>query len=722
MSYFRSTLIGFACALVLIIPPSAIADDTAIQKSLIIEKISTDPKISIDGILTEQAWSKADWYTEFTQSEPQYTSRPSEETHIAFLYDDENLYIAVKCFESSLDNIFASKLRHRDSVYSDDIVEIVFDTYRDQVRGYLFVTNPLGAKDESQINGPGQYNWNWDDSWEVETEITEQGWQAEFRIPLSILSFATAESNTWGVNARRVMRTRNEKVYMTPPPPPFDISSLNYSLSLRGFKNLERQRNIQVIPYSLVKGTTDENDQTDANFDAGADVKYAVNSDLVLDLTANTDFAQVEADNQQVNLSRYSLFYPEKRDFFLENAQLFSFNPGFGYGRSLMPFFSRRIGLYEDSAVPILAGARLSGKISGNDIGLLSVQTDSVDTLNLEKGFYNVARLRRNLDGRSFIGGIVTTSDRGDFSSRTYGVDGQWFFSNQLFLTGYYTAVDEAEIGSDANAYGLTLDYTSDPYGWAITTNETGENYSPDLGFVPRKGIRQNNIVFRRSWRLQNRSIVRRFSLRGSSNWTENVVVGDMESTKKGLHSDIELESGGKIDINIDHNYEQLFNTFILSDDIAFAPGEYNYYTTSISYESSEARRWQTDLRFQTGGYFGGDRDDVSLSLRYIFSKHFNMTAQYSQYNISHEEKDLRWKIFRTRLNYIHSAHISLSGLFQYNSSTGSYITNIRLRWIHSNDSDFFIVINDVHTENELEKLELVGREAIIKINYRFFL
>ena len=338
----------------------------------------------IDGQFTDETWSNAAWQSDFRQSEPNFGESSTEMTSVAFAFDDKNIYIAVRCNDARPDLIRATKLRHRDSPASDDYVQIIFDTYLDQNRGVVFLVNPLGAKEEAQVNGFRHYNWNWNEVWEAAATLTSGGWQAEFRIPLRVLRFSGSECQEWGVNVRRVIMRKHEHAYLVPPPPPFDISSLNYAAKLTGLKLSRQDRNFQILPY-LLAGSVFEYDEdtgvseTSSINDIGFDMKYSLTSDLTLDATYNTDFAQVESDEEQVNLTRFSLFFPEKREFFPENAQLFSFGALGGrgmYGGGLSPFFSRRIGLDDDGeVVPIDFGLRMTGKVGRQDVGVLSVRT-----------------------------------------------------------------------------------------------------------------------------------------------------------------------------------------------------------------------------------------------------------------------------------------------------------------------------------------------------------
>lgn len=706
--------------IILVIASPAIAEQT---KGSVpeINCREVEGEIKIDGSLNESAWEKAEWFDDFRQSVPYFGEKASEKTEIAFLYDKRNIYIAVRCLDSQPDRIVATKLRHRDSPDDDDHIQVIFDTYRDQVRGYTFIVNPLGAKEEGQVLGRHSFNWDWNEVWDARAEITSEGWQVEMRIPFRVLRFSRAAEQVWGVNVLRSIKRKQENDYIVAPMQMYDISELNVAALLKGMRDIKPERNLQLKPYALAGAIYNpELDDTEARRDIGLDLKYSVSSDLTLDVTVNTDFAQVESDDEQVNLTRFSLFFPEKREFFLENSQLFSFGGGGFHAPDIEPFFSRRIGLYEGNTVPIDAGVRLSGKIGRQDVGLLSIRTGSVDELGLEAAYYNVARIRRYISGRSYIGGIITDSRRGDFSSTTLGVDGQWWFTPDLYFKGNYVHVNDPQYDSGTDAYYLNLDLTRDPWGFTINLKEIGENLYPDLGFVRRHGYRQQDGSFRRSFRTNSHGI-RRHTFRVTGDWLTSSVVDVMESSSYGLNYEMELESGDKIEVRNSRNFERLFEPFDLDDNLVFSPGDYSFYSTDISFESENSRRFGIDADVVIGQFYDGDRLEWSAGMHYIFNKHFRTQFSYSNYDIDSDHGSLDWRIWGMRLEYTFNSYLSASTFLQYNSSSGNATLNLRLRWIHSNDSDLFIVFNE-RRNNSLERWILEGREALIKINYRIFL
>jgi hypothetical protein len=651
----------------------------------------------IDGTLNDVAWENAVWYDGFTQSVPDFGEPATEATSIAFLHDDDNIYVAVRCHDQAPQLIRANKLRHRDNPQSDDHVQIIFDTYRDQTRGVVFVVNSLGAKQEGLVMGYHRYNWSWKDVWQAKTMVTAEGWQAELRIPLRLLRYSSAEDQEWGANVMRTIRRKHEDVYLVPPEPPFDISSLNYAVTLTGLRLSGRQRNLQVMPHLLAGATQTEvsatgETETDSISELGIDLKYSLTSDLTLDATYNTDFAQVESDDEQVNLTRFSLFFPEKREFFLENAQLFSFGPGNGGPRApdLDPFFSRRIGLHKDGdTVPIDFGAR---------------------------------RVRRDLGGRSYIGGLVTDSRRGDLRSTTFGVDGVWFITAPLSLRAYYLAVDDndEEQGNGNDAYHVSLDLTTDPWGFLFSFDEVGESFDPDLGYVRYQGYRRKNAILRRSFR-PGRWGVRRVSIRTFNTWTDSIEQSTLESSRLNLNLEVEMESGDNLRVGCNRNFERLFDTFELSDELSYTPGDYTFLNTELSYETDRSKSFGGDASLTTGEFYDGDQQLLRGGLWYVFNRHFKAAGSYSSYQVDSDHGDLDWTIWKLRLSYFYSSNMSVSTFYQYNSSTGAKLLNLRLHWILKNDSDLFIVVNE-RKMDELMTDEESGRDLAVKINYRLFL
>ncbi|UCF37745.1 MAG: carbohydrate binding family 9 domain-containing protein, partial [Acidobacteriota bacterium] len=403
-------------------------------------------RIEIDGILDEAEWELVEPASDFTQNEPLQGRPSTERTEVRVLYDDKNLYIGAYCFDSEGSSGLISKELKRDfSPRDSDVFQVVLDTFNDNRNGFVFGVNPRGAKRDMQVGGDGQsFNSEWDAIWHVRTMITDAGWQAEFAIPFRSLRFGPGEEQFWGINFDRRIRRKSEVAQWAPVPQPYFAYRVSLAGSLNGVSDVRQGRNLYVKPYLSAPIVRGENDDVDFKPDAGLDVKYGLTSGLTLDLTLNTDFSQVEADDAQINFSRFSLFFPEKREFFLENRDIFDFGStgvrtggrrrrgGLSRpGNDLVPFFSRRIGIEDERLVPILGGGRVTGRAGPYRLGFISMQTARFEEIPSTN--FTIARLRRDVFQSSDIGVIfVNKNEAGDDFNRTYGVDANFRFFDYL--------------------------------------------------------------------------------------------------------------------------------------------------------------------------------------------------------------------------------------------------------------------------------------------------
>ncbi len=378
-------------------PVSAQASDKRISAAHI------ESTIVVDGNLDEPEWQLVEPAGDFIQKEPRQGEPATEPTEVRLLYNDDTLYLGVFCFDSAgAEGIVLTDITRDYSDSINDHFAVVLDTFDDDRNGFLFGTNPGGAKRDAQFGAQGSPNFDWDGIWHVKTRITESGWQAEIAIPFKTLRFRAEELQTWGINFVRRVRRKNEDTHWSPVPRGYRVSRVQFAGALEDISGIRQGRNLNIKPYLSAPLTRREGDDVDFLPEVGVDVKYGVTPGLTLDLTVNTDFAQVEADEQQINLTRFSLFFPEKREFFLENAAIFQFGKvsgGFGPGGDLIPFFTRRIGISGGQLIPILGGARLTGRIGRYTLGVLSIQADEFETTPSTN--FSVVRLRRDILKRS---------------------------------------------------------------------------------------------------------------------------------------------------------------------------------------------------------------------------------------------------------------------------------------------------------------------------------
>ena len=501
--------------------PSAAQDQTTTSdRRAVASRVDQPP--AVDGnVLGDDAWANVAPATGFIQSAPDEGEPASERTEVRVVFTEDTIYVGVVCYDGDPGSIIVSDSRRDSSLTNSDSFQLILDTFLDQQNGFVFGTSPSGQEYDGQLVNEGQggsgmgrggqtrgagggFNLNWDGVWQVRTSISDVGWSAEFAIPFRTLRFPPGQNQTWGVNFQRNIRRRNELAYWAPLPRQFDLFRVSLAGQLSGVEAPEGLwRTLQVTPYVVGEAfRLQENASGGVTTvgDFGADLKYGVTSGLTLDLTYNTDFAQVEVDQQQINLDRFNLFFPEKRPFFLENAGAFTVsNSGgaaFGDPGQTELFFSRRIGIGpQGQAIPILGGARLSGKISDSvTVGFLNMQTETVAGLTPANNF-TVARLRQDLPNRSSIGGLfVNRQATGELAgtdnyNRTYAVDGRWGFGQNGLVSGFAAGTETPGVPGEEHAYDLAVDYNSQT--WRVPGQLPGDGRQ----LQPGGGVRASHRV-----------------------------------------------------------------------------------------------------------------------------------------------------------------------------------------------------------------------------------
>ena len=403
-----------------------------------------DSPITLDGILDEPVWAQSEPATDFIQREPYEGQPATERTEIRILYDKESLYFGASVYDSEPDKLIINSLRQDFPQSDDDGVSFYLDTFNDDRNLYAFFINPAGAKREMQVVDEGRdQSLPWEDVWEVKTRIAEDGWYAEVRIPFRSLRFSKAKVQTWGINFQRRVRRRNEQAFWSPMPRRFISFNISFAGDLKGLEDIEPGRNFKVKPFATSEFREFAGDDFDIHGDVGLDLKYGLSPGLTLDGTLNTDFSQVEVDEQQITLTRFSLFFPEKRDFFLENSGIFFFGPTAQRDarQDIILFFSRRIGLSPDGQpLPIWGGARLTGRQGKYGLGFFNMQTRETDSDPANN--FTVLRIKRNIMANSDVGGLFINRDSslpGDYN-RTFGIDANFRFWEDLRIASFLAA------------------------------------------------------------------------------------------------------------------------------------------------------------------------------------------------------------------------------------------------------------------------------------------
>ena len=687
-----------------------------------ITALYTEGEIVVDGNLDEAEWNLAQPATDFIQNDPLTGEPATERTEVRILYDDENLYVGVYCFDSEGENeIVLTEVRRDYRPRESDHFSAIFDTFDDNRNGFIFGTNPGGAKREGQSGGDGaDVNFDWDAIWDVKARITESGWQFEMAIPFTTLRFPEGGGQVWGVNFSRRIRRKNEATFWSPIPRSQTMSRVSFAGTLEGINTNRQGRNLYFKPYLSAPVVRKLGDDVDFVPEVGGDVKYGLTSGLTLDLTVNTDFAQVEADQQQINLTRFSLFFPEKREFFLENSSIFQMGKSqrrFGRvsGRDLIPFFSRRIGIAEGQIVPILGGARLSGKMGHYTLGFLSLQTAKFEETPSTN--FTVLRLRREILRNSDVGGIfINKYVNGGGFNRTYGFDANLKFFNYLDIIPFILKTESpGQAGKDLAAnIGITW---NDPFWDLIAEYMTiEENFNPEVGFVRRTNIRKTRGKFGVKPRPGERiPWIRQFQPFLDVNYItdqENILE---TRTVEGNFS-ILFENNSNLRFSHLSNFERLDEPFEIRPGQEIPIGDYNFGEYTLAFSGDRSRMFSGNASVQTGGFFDGDKDSYTLGVRFLLNYHFEADVSWEHDDVALPSGDFKTNLVSKRVLYSFSPRMFLNALIQYNSTDREIESNIRFNFIYKPLSDFFLVYN----ERRASTGEVNERAIIAKITYVF--
>ncbi len=701
----------------------------------------TSAPIAIDGVLDEPAWAGAPVASGFLQNEPHEGQRASFDTEVRVLYDEEALYVGVFAHDDQPSALIVSDLKKDFNTAASDAVLVVLDTFGDQRNGFEFATNPAGAKWDAQMSNEGrESNANWDGIWDVRTRITDEGWYAEMRIPFRTLKFSALDPQAWGVNFQRRLRRRNEDSYWAPLPRIYNLDRVSMAGTLDGLRNLRPGRNLRVKPYAAASSSTVGTASPDGTFDVGLDVKYGLTSGLTLDATVNTDFSQVEADEQQVNLTRFSILFPEKRDFFLENSGIFQFGlPSSGTatvggaspaasGRQNSPpdmklFFSRQIGLSSaGTSIPILAGTRVTGKAGPFALGALNIQQreqGSVPSTN-----FTAVRLDRPLLANSDVGVMLLSKDvRGAGSNRVAGVDGNFRFG-QLALGAYAvkTVASPQAVpghGDDVSARA-NLNYQSRRWLARGAYEVIGRRFSDELGFVPRVGVNHAAAYARTNVRPAWAS--RLFGIReiGPHFHFDQFDRRDGTGTESRYfdwHVVLSMNDSGFFESGLNTNREGTVAPFTLNSarGVKIQPGTYDFNEYFVLYRSNNSARLSYETRVSVGDLYDGRRNGYAFAPVLRVNEHFNASVSLQVNDITLPTASYVSTLVATRVNYSANTRVFLNALVQFNTDTRQWTSNVRFNIIHRPLSDIFLVYNDRRMERTGD---LVDRSVIAKMTY----
>ena len=700
--------------------------------ALTLEAIRLDAPLDIDGRLDEALYG-FDPMPAFTQYEPIYNAEPTQRTDVWVAFDDDNVYVAARVWEGDLDRMVANEMR-RDSnnTWQNETFAIVLDTFHDRRNGLEFAVNPLGGRNDGQLTNEGSYNGDWNPVWDLATGRFDGGWTVEMALPFKSLRYGPGRAQTWGFQARRSNRWKNELSFLTLPPAGLGQNGLfrvSAAATLTGLEAPPPSRNLEVKPFVISDVSTDltasPTVRNDPGGDVGLDVKYGVTPNLTADLTLNTDFAQVEADERQVNLTRFSLFFPEKREFFLENAGLFQFGGATG-GRGETPvlFYSRRIGLDGGRDVPIVGGGRLTGRVGAFSVGALNIQTDGVEDTGVEATNFTVLRLRRDILRRSSVGALYTqrsVSTLGDGANQAYGVDARFGFFDTVTLNTYWARTDTPGYGGgDDQSNRLFFQYSSDRYGLSLHHLMVGRDFNPETGFLFRNDMNREYVALRFSPRPASIAAIRQFSWQASVQYLEDRD-RQLETREQQLDFETTFENSDVLSATIVDSYQFLDQPFRIATGVTLPVGGYDFRNLSVSYAFGDQRPVSGTVGVQRGSFWSGDKTTMTASGgRATLSSQLAVEPTLSYNRVTLPEGDFTNTVLGSRVTYTVTPLMFFSGLVQYGSSGRSVGTNLRFRWEYLPGSELFVVYNESRDTAGGGYPDLQGRALIVKVNRLF--
>ncbi len=742
-------------------PPPPLAPDVIRrddQGNATLRAVELPEGIRLDGQLDENVYFTVPAITGFIQQSPDEGAPATEETEAWILFDDDNIYVAARVWDSAPPSQWVANEMRRDTrqLRQNDTFAVILDTFYDRRNGVAFYTNPLGAIADFQITNEGNPNSDWNPIWDVRTGRFEGGWTVEMEIPFKSLRYRPGPSQIWGVQLRRNVRRKNEWAYITALPisagsGPGGIFRVSDAGTLVGLDAPSGSANLEIKPYGIGGLSTNlaasEPTVNAGSGDGGLDVKYGITQNLTADLTWNTDFAQVEVDEQQVNLTRFSLFFPEKREFFLEGRGIFDFARGgigggfggalrrggqgggfFGGGNAPTLFYSRQIGLQNRTVVPIVGGGRVTGKIGAFDVGLLNIQADDDELARAEMTNFTVVRLKRDILRRSSVGGIFTNrsvSLLGDGSSQAYGADATFsFYENVSFLAYAARTQTPGNDGQDLSYQGR-FNYAGDLYGGQVEHLVVEDNFIPEVGFLRRDNFRRTYGTARYSPRPRSLAGIRQFRLEGSYDYIETADLGIVETRQTQLAFSTELENSDRFGFSVADNYEFLHREFTPGpDEVAFPVGGYQFFDVEGTYSPGAQRRLNGTVTVRAGDYFNGTIRSVGFSRgRMEVTQQLSLEPSVSVNWIDSPQGSFRTDLLVSRVNFSFTPRMFFSGLIQYNSSTNTVSNNLRLRWEYQPGSELFVVYTEDRETDPLRPdrfSELRNRGFVVKVNRLF--
>ena len=714
-------------------PPPPIAPATVTRDEegrATVRAVRITQPLRLDGRLDEEIYTTVRAIDGFVQQLPREAVPPTEPTELWVFFDDDNLYISARCHDSQPERVVANELRRdNQNVFSvNDTLTVSLDTFLDKRNGFFFQTNPIGALRDQAITAGG-LNVNWNTVWDVKSVRSDVGYTVEMRIPFKSLRYPRAGAQVWGLHVRRVVKWKNEVSFLTRVPAsygPGGIAQMAVAATLVGVETPAQALNLELKPYAATALTTDRAASVPFNNDlsqeAGIDVKYGLTRGLTADLTVNTDFAQIEEDQQQINLTRFNLFFPEKRDFFLEGQGVFQFGgqSGFFVSREVPTlFFSRRIGLKDGQSVPVIAGGRVTGRAGRFDLGALAITTDDKPSAGAVSTTFSVLRLRRDILRRSSVGMIATgrwPAIAGHGENATAGVDADLRFFDNVQANLYWARSSSPGRHGADTSYRGRFNYGGDRYGFELDRVVVESNFNPEIGFVSRTDFALSSVAARFSPRLRQGRLVRRLTWQGNLEYISDARGRILEDRTISGRFGIEFNSSDQVNITAARRFERLPFDFAISPGVIAPAGEYTYDTLSASYGTAQQRMVSGNLSASYGSFLGGTRSSVRYRGRIGFSAHVGIEPNVELNWVNLPSGDFTARLFGLRVALTPTARLGFSTLTQFNPSANSLTSSARMRWEYTPGSELFVVYSDGRDTATRRYPELQNRSVAIKV------
>ena len=702
-----------------------------------------DP-LRVDGVLDDSVYSDVPPISDFIQTMPRENAVPTEKTEAWVAFDQTTFYVSARCWDSAPPEQWVANEMRRDTAQlrQNDQFGAIIDTFHDRRNGYIFYANPIGGMSDIAVTDEGNPNQDWNPVWQARTGRFPGGWTIEIAIPFKSIRYRAGPNQSWGIQLRRGVRRKNEWHYTNPLPLAMGGAQGSFRISagatLVGLDLPEASRNIEVKPYAISRLSTDRvampavsNDLTN---EVGVDVKYGITANLTADLSYNTDFAQVEVDEQQVNLTRFNLVFPEKREFFLEGRGIFEFGRGgvtggtggAGIGlnaTSLLPqlFYTRRIGLNRGRVVPIDVGGRVTGKVGGFGVGAINIETGEDATSATPQTNFTVLRVKRDILRRSSVGAIFTNRSQSvvapGSAAQSYGVDASFSLLTDLTFGGYYARTATPGLATDAASYFGRFEWAGDRYGARVEHLVIGDHFNPEVGFVRRDNVERSFGTVRFSPRPTSRRGVRKFTTEATVEYIENRQ-GLLESRQQSGRFNVEFENSDQFAVEATDNFERLVRPFEVSRSVFIAPGGYDFTDVTTSYAFGQQRPISGTLTWQAGRFYDGTISAIGFTAaRVALTKRWSLEPTVSLNRVTLPADDFTTTLLRARSDFAFSPRMFASGLVQYSSADRAFSTNVRFRWEYQLGSELFAVYTDERDTLVSGFPTLKNRALVVKIN-----